>query len=292
VKAVQISAGQVDEYLKNADNMKKIEVDYEARKNDLYTSQEQVKAQHILIKAKEGDAEAEKNALTRIMDLKTRSTKEDFAKLATAHSEDEGSKVKGGDLGYFGRGQMVPPFETAAFNASAGEIIGPVKTTFGYHLIKVLDKKAAQVRALDEVKPEIARKLMAETQLDEKFQKLEEALSKKDSAAVDAQLKAWNINWDETGEFDVQSESVPKLVGGESLKEAVWSLGQSGQWLDHLVRDGSIRYVLKMKEVKKVEGAKPADTRMAQGASGLFEGWLENIRETNKVIRNETVVQE
>ncbi len=291
-KSVVISPAQIEEYVKNTDNMKKIEVEYESHKKDTYTVQEQVKAQHILIKAKDGDVEAEKKAITRIMDLKTRASKEDFATLAKVNSEDEGSKVKGGDLGFFGRGQMVPAFESVAFGAKIGDIVGPIKTNFGYHLIKVLEKKDSKVSTLDEVKNDIARKLMAETQLDEKFQKLEEALSKKDSPAVEAQLKAWNVVWDETGEFDLQADTIPKLMGGESLKESIWSLSQSGQWLDHLVREGSIRYVLKMKEVKKVEPIKLADTKLAQaGASGLFEGWLEGIREGNKVIRNEPASQ-
>lgn len=294
-KSVVLTSAQVEEYLKNSDNMKKLEVEYESHKKDLYTLQEQVRAQHILIKAKEGDAEAEKKALTKISDLKNRATKEDFANLAKANSEDEGSKSKGGDLGFFGRGQMVPAFETASFGAKIGDIVGPIKTNFGYHLIKVLEKKEPKVSTLEEVKADIARKLIAETQLDEKFQKIEEALGKNDSVTVEGQLKAWNVAWDETGEFDLQADSIPKLTGGESLKEAVWSLGRSGQWLDHLVRDGSIRYVFKMKEVKKVDvpAAKPADNRLAQLNSGaLFEGWLEGIREGNKVIRRERVVEQ
>lgn len=292
-KGIPVSAAQIESYLKNSDNMKKIEVDYETHKQDLYSSPEQVDAQHILIKAKEGDVESEKKALTRITDLKVRATKEDFAALAKSFSEDEGSKAKGGALGFFSRGQMVPAFESAAFNAKSGDIVGPVKTNFGYHLIKVLEKKTAKVRVLDEVKVEIARRLIAETQLDEQFQKLEEALQAKKETDVDAQLKSWSVSWDETGDFDLQTESIPKLYGGESLKEAVWSLGQNGQMLDHLIREGSVRYVLKMKEIKKVEAAKTSDKKLAQlGAGGLFEGWLENIRENNKVIRNDQTLKE
>jgi peptidyl-prolyl cis-trans isomerase D len=292
IKSVVVGPAAAQEFLKNPENLKKVEVDYESHKNDLYSTPEQVKAEHILIKAKDGDAEAEKKALTKIMDIKTRAAKEDFSTLAKAHSEDEGSKVKGGDLGYFGRGQMVPPFESAAFSAKVGDLVGPVKTSFGYHLIRVNDKKAAQVRTLEDAKHEIASKLIAETQLDEKFQKIEGALAKKNVEEVEAQLKDWKVSWEETGEFDLQTESIPKLAGGESLKEAVWSLGQSGQWLDHLVRDGSHRYIFKMKEIKKVD-AKPLDTKAAQAGTGaLFEGWLESIREGNQVIRRANVAQE
>lgn len=292
-KSVVVTESQVQDYLKNSDNMKKVEVEYEAHKMDIYSTPEQVKAQHILIKAKEGDAEAEKKALARISDLQTRATASDFAALARANSEDEGSKANGGDLGYFGRGQMVPAFEMAAFGAKVGELVGPVKTNYGYHLIKVLDKKEAKTQTLDEAKGSIARKLIAETQLDEKFQKLDDALAKKDVESIETQLKAWNVKWDETGEFDLQADSIPKLIGGDSLKEAVWSLGQSGQWLDHLVREGSIRYVLKMKDVKTVDAPKLDSSKVAKaGAGGLFEGWLEGVRENNKVLRHQQVDQE
>lgn len=130
VKGANIGAAQIEEFLKKPENIKKVEVDYETHKNDLFSTPEQVKAQHILIKAKEGDAAAENKALTKISDLKVRATKEDFATLAKTYSEDEGSKAKGGDLGYFGRGQMVPPFENAAFNAPVGDLVGPVKSAW------------------------------------------------------------------------------------------------------------------------------------------------------------------
>ncbi|HNV68938.1 MAG TPA: peptidylprolyl isomerase, partial [Candidatus Ozemobacteraceae bacterium] len=79
----------------------------------------------------------------------------DFAKLATELSEDEGSKEKGGDLGLFGHGQMVKPFEEAAFAAKPGSLAGPVRTQFGWHLIKVEEKVAARTLSIDEARAEI-----------------------------------------------------------------------------------------------------------------------------------------
>ena len=292
-KTVVISEAQVQDFLKNSDNMKRVEVEYEAKKTDAYSTPEQVRAQHILIKAQEGDLEAEKKALSRIMDLKTRATASDFGALAKTYSEDEGSKTKGGDLGYFGRGQMVPAFETAAFDAKAGDLVGPIKTNYGYHLIKILDRKSASTQTLDDVKVTIARKLMAETQLDERFQKLDEALAKQDTASIEAQLKTLGIAWNETGDFDLQTEVIPKLSGGDVVRDAVWNLSKSGQWADHLIRDGSVRYVLKMKEIKKVEPVKTeSDNPSRMVSANLFEGWLEAVRDSNKVIRNQPVTQQ
>ena len=95
-----------------------------------------VKARHILVLVPQGsDGKAE---LARILAAKERIAKgEKFEDVAKGVSEDPGSKDKGGDLGTFGRGEMVPEFERVAFTAEPGKVVGPVKTAFGYHLIKV-----------------------------------------------------------------------------------------------------------------------------------------------------------
>lgn len=89
-----------------------------------------VKASHILLKT-------EKDAKLVLEKVKAG---DDFAKLAKMYSQCP-SGNNGGDLGYFGKGQMVKPFEDACFKAKAGDVIGPVKTQFGYHVIKVTDIK-------------------------------------------------------------------------------------------------------------------------------------------------------
>ncbi|MDY3202659.1 peptidylprolyl isomerase [Methanocorpusculum sp. GPch4] len=89
-----------------------------------------VKASHILVKT---EAEA-KEIMQKIK------AGDDFAKLAKLYSQCPSGNA-GGDLGYFGKGQMVKPFEEACFKAKAGDVLGPVKTQFGWHLIKVTDVK-------------------------------------------------------------------------------------------------------------------------------------------------------
>jgi parvulin-like peptidyl-prolyl isomerase len=79
----------------------------------------------------------------------------DFAEMAKARSEDTGSAVKGGDLGAFARGAMVKPFEEVAFASNVGQVSQPVKTQFGYHIIKVEEKIPEKVRSLDEVRGEL-----------------------------------------------------------------------------------------------------------------------------------------
>ena len=83
----------------------------------------------------------------------------DFAALAKQYSEDEVSNAKGGDLDYFGRGAMVPEFESAAFTMKAGDISDLVKTSFGFHIIKIVDKREAATKPLAEVRTEIEDQL-------------------------------------------------------------------------------------------------------------------------------------
>jgi len=93
----------------------------------------------------------------------------DFAELAEENSQDPGSAEQGGDLGCLGKGETVPEFEKAAFSAEQGEIVGPVETEFGYHLIEVTDVRSEETRPLEEVEPQI-REQLAAAQRDEEFQ--------------------------------------------------------------------------------------------------------------------------
>lgn len=94
----------------------------------------------------------------------------DFAELARENSQDPGSAENGGDLGCLGKGETVPPFEEAAFAADQGEVVGPVETEFGYHLIEVTDIREEQTQPLDEVETQITAQLAA-TQQEEEFTK-------------------------------------------------------------------------------------------------------------------------
>lgn len=105
-------------------------------------STDEVHAQHILVKD-------EKDA--RDILAKAKAPGADFQKLAEQNSKDPSAKNNRGDLGYFGRDRMVPEFTEAAFAAKDGEIVGPVKTSFGFHIIKVIERKVGKPMTYDEV---------------------------------------------------------------------------------------------------------------------------------------------
>lgn len=132
---------------------------------------EQVHASHILIKVPEGaNAEQKATAKKKLTDIKKKIIDDgaSFEEMAKQHSEGP-SSTSGGDLGLFGRGQMVKPFEDAAFELNIGQLSDIVETRFGYHLIKVSEKKEAATIPMDEAKDKIQNFL--------KQQKMQQAIS-------------------------------------------------------------------------------------------------------------------
>ena len=136
---------------------------------DLFKEPERVRASHILIKAEaDTDPVTKEEGRKKLEAVKKRLDQgEDFAALAKEFSECP-SAEKGGDLGYFERGKMVKPFEDAAFSMNPGEVSGIVVTSFGFHLIKVTDKKPERTISYDESKERIKQYLRREKFLEEK----------------------------------------------------------------------------------------------------------------------------
>jgi peptidyl-prolyl cis-trans isomerase D len=127
---------------------------------ELYTTPEQVRASHILFKTEGKDEAAVRAAAEKVLAQVKQGG--DFADLAKKYSEDEQSKVLGGDLDYFGQGRMVPEFDAAVFAMSPGAVSDLVKSAFGFHIIKLVDKKPAVTRTLDEVRTAITEQLKTE----------------------------------------------------------------------------------------------------------------------------------
>ena len=155
-KKVEVESKVSDE------DMKKF---YEQNK-EKFKSGEQIKASHILVKT-------EKEAKDIAAQLKAGGN---FEELAKKHSADS-SATKGGDLGWFGKGSMVPAFEKAALALKDGQVSDVVKSDFGYHIIKLTGKRPAGIRPFEEVKEQIKGAIMP-TKQQEIFQKIKEELKK------------------------------------------------------------------------------------------------------------------
>jgi peptidyl-prolyl cis-trans isomerase C len=152
---------------------------------DKFQQGERVRASHILIRTPENaDAKAKETARAKADDLlKQAKSGKDFAELAKQNSQDPGSAVNGGDLGYFQQGQMVGAFERAAFALKPGDISDVVETPFGYHIIKVADKQASRAVPIEEVKPQIEQFLQNQ-QRQEKTQAFIESLKAKGKVEI------------------------------------------------------------------------------------------------------------
>lgn len=179
---------------------------------DQYSTPEQIRASHILLKTEGKDDAAVKAKAEEL--LKQAKSGTDFAQLAQKNSEDEGSAKNGGDLDFFGRGRMIPEFEAVAFTMQPGQISEPVKTSYGYHIIKLTDRKPGVTKTLPEVRQQILDQLINEratAQAADLSQKLAKEIAK--PADLDTAAKANGLTVQESGLF---ARDEPTLALGAS----------------------------------------------------------------------------
>ena len=222
-----------------------------------YQTPEQVRASHILLEtAGKNEADVKKRADDIAKQVKGGA---DFAELAKKVSEDKGSAANGGDLDYFGRGRMVPEFEQAAFSMQPGQISDPVKSQFGYHIIKMVDKRAGSTRSLDEVRPQIQQQLAMETadqRITQQARDLEKSIN--DPGDLDTAAKELGLMVQESGLFQ-REDPVPGLgvapqVAQEAFtladKQVSKAVGSSRGPVFITVTEKKDPYVPKLDEVK------------------------------------------
>lgn len=164
-----------------------------------FSTPEQVRASHILFKTEGKDKDAvRKQAETVLAKVKAGG---DFAALATQYSEDS-SKDNGGDLDYFGRGAMVKPFEDAAWALQVGQTSGLVESQFGFHIIKLTDRKPAITRTFDQVKPQLEDQLKLQKAQAEAAKVADRLASRiKTPADLDAVARAESLAVTDSGLF-------------------------------------------------------------------------------------------
>jgi peptidyl-prolyl cis-trans isomerase D len=174
-----------------------------------YSTPEQVRASHILLKTEGKDDAAVKAKIEDV--LKQAKGSADFGELAKKYSEDESNAKNGGDLDYFGRGKMVPEFDAVAFTLQPGQISDVVKTQFGYHIIKLTDKKPGTTRSFAELRQQLTDQLSyerAQTQAADLSATLEKQISR--PADLDKVAKAQGLTVQESG-FFTRDEPIPGL---------------------------------------------------------------------------------
>ncbi|MBL8521552.1 MAG: SurA N-terminal domain-containing protein [Betaproteobacteria bacterium] len=176
-----------------------------------FIQKEERRASHILINAaKDAKDEVKKAAKAKADELfaQLKTDPKSFAELAKKHSQDTGSAVSGGDLGFFGRGQMVKPFEDAAFGAKKDELVGPVLSDFGYHIIVVKDIRPEKGKSLAEATPEIEGELK-KTKASRKFAEISEKFA--------------NAAYEQSGSLKGAAEAA-----GLTIKQSPWMSKMGG----------------------------------------------------------------
>ena len=205
---------------------------YEEHQADFGT-QEQRQAAHILITVSKQASDADKQAAKLKAEQVLQQIKQSpakFAALAKQYSQDPGSAANGGDLGMFGRGAMVKPFEDSVFSLKVGEVSGLVPSDFGYHIIKLLAVKSAKTQTLNEVHPLIAQRLKSQ-HANDKFAELAEKFN--------------NTVYEQSDSLKPAAELVKA-----SVQRGVWlSKGQApaGVWTDKALQAVFSEDVLKNK---------------------------------------------
>lgn len=205
---------------------------YYDHNRDQYRTPEQVKVSHILIKTplpgpdgkvdEKGVAEAQRRAEDLLKQLKAGARLED---LATKYSEDPGSAKQGGSLGWIGRGRTVPEFEKAAFSLPKGQISDLVKSSYGFHIIRVDDKQEAHMKTLDEVKGEI-EPILKHQKGQQIAQKQAEALLKDARAkGLDAAASAMSVPVI-TSDFFARKDMLPGLGPATQFMDAVFTAAE------------------------------------------------------------------
>jgi|GEM_PF-257040 len=308
----EVSAEEVQKFI--TDSMPEIEEYYNTNKFE-YEKEEQIQVRHILLREPEdADEDAKKSIREKIDSIASMAKQkpETFEALAKANSEDLSNKDKGGDLGYFSRGAMVPDFEEAAFAMKVGDISDPVKTRFGWHVLKLEDKKEAFSKKLDEVKEEIARKLIVQKRASDVVKKEAEtflaslkegktfeelvaaanppALEVLEDAAEPAEVPAPDKNSlkvEKTGPFTrTATKYIPRIGTEASVFDAAWKLSLDKPLAEQVytAKNGDC-FVIKL--VEKIE-PNDADFETARrnnvdqlaGEFGrqAYQGWLNVAR--------------
>lgn len=284
-------------------------LDYYDEHSEDYVQEEEVRARHILIKVRDGaDKKQKQEARKKIEDILAKvKAGEDFATLAKEYSECPSSS-KGGDLDYFGRGQMAKPFEEAAFSLGVGEVSDIVETQFGFHIIKVEGRKEAESKSLEDVREEIRSKLTEEKALELAENAADVAKEKLEKDKDLAKFAEANGLKAKTTGFFSRTDEIEGI--GRSYRFANAALALSEGAISPVVKDRKVFYLMRLvdekpaivlpfEEVKdkvqndwkKNEGEKLAESKASEFAKKatdaasfdeLAEKWELEVKETGE----------
>lgn len=274
---VEVSADEVkayyDEHASEFMTPEQVQVEYVELKKDAFFDQvevadadvqaayekeianlgEQRKASHILLEA--GGQMSDEQAKAKLEELKARIDKgEDFATLAREFSQDPGSAGNGGDLGFAGKGVYDKAFEDALFSLQKGQVSAPVKSEFGWHLIRLDDVQAAEVPSLDSLRPQLVRELKAQ-QVEQRFVEASKQLEDAAFEAADLAQPAQELGLEVKQAAPFGREGGEGIAANRQVVQAAFSpeVLTEGANSSALELDPDTVVVLRVKEHRKSE---------------------------------------
>ncbi|MFK7873420.1 MAG: peptidylprolyl isomerase [Oligoflexales bacterium] len=269
---MSVGQGEVKDFMEQEENEARMKGWFETHEDE-YSQEKQVKASHILIAyegsrsataAAKGRTKEEALKLAESVLKKANKKKSDFAALAKKYTDDPSGKDKGGDLGFFTSQAMVKPFSEAAFAMNVGDVSQVVESPFGFHIIKVTDKKEAVEQKYEDagVKTGIAKKMIEEQKRPqiaaERAKALLDALMA--SEKIDTELKDWNLGWAKQ-EVGLEARYVPNLGTDPDLLEAVKGLHEEAPVHPGVIDTGDSRFVVRLVKRKNADMSGFAETK-------------------------------
>ena len=293
---ITISVDDIDTYLSSDAGQKAAKTYYDEHPSE-FKQAEQVHAQHILIAhkdARNASGAAQKRSKDEAQKLADKVHKlaqtGDFSALAQQYSDEPLAKERQGDLGFFKREDMAAPFSAAAFALAKNKISAVTATDFGFHIIKVLAKKAAIEKDFDTAKKTIATQLLQKEREPQFAEQLAQDWLKKlnDNTDISKELAAQGIKKATTGKFSLSAGYVPKMGGDAELRDLVYEL-PTDQYV--LYKQRKSFYLLKLK-AKTIADAKDfKDERTDNEYLRFYRGnalytWLEKTAREDLEARN------
>lgn len=282
-----ISDSEAKAFASDAAHQDEIKKYYDLHALD-YSLNERVHARHILLLVDE--KHADKDVLAKAKELKAKLTVSNFAQIAEKESQDPGSAKRGGDLGFFEKGRMVPQFEQAAFDLKPGQISEPVKTDYGYHLIYVEAHEPAHKVTLDEAKTAIAKKLLAKARAPQIVDNLKKAAESGKASEVDAGLKKAGLSWEKADNVIMAAPQVQGLADPQDVLLAIAKQKGKTGLLPGLVGVADHTYIVDVTgwkpNTKKQSKEDLEKTLAMQESSDSFEEWVKDAEAKSSITRN------
>jgi peptidyl-prolyl cis-trans isomerase D len=293
-----VSQADVDEWLKKPTSEEAVQKFYTKHAHTRYQLPKQVCARHILIRAeRDMPPDLRKKAEERLIQVgKELGQGADFTEVAKKYSEDS-TKDKGGDLGCFGPGQMVPQFEEAAFSLKVGEVSTRIETPFGFHLIKVTDIKPPVEKKLEDVKNEIATEIVQTSKAGELAKKRATDINEaqKHTGSLESGLKAAKgtdpapLKAEETAPFQ-KRDFIPHIGVSKEISAAAWKLTLEKPVPETPFETESGWVVIRLKEKTEASDTEfEKDKRMLmltlgyQKRNAVAKAWTEGLKSKAKV---------